>query len=222
MPIVALTANTVSMAREMFIREGFDGFIGKPIETTDLERTLKTVLSPDKILYVQDEEDEKPAVSVKKDKPKASASAAKEQTTSTADEGFASKPENKPENDQDKSASDYYKPLRVFGLNDSIGLRYCQGDHTLYDAILTDFAGGAPDMVAYLDEKLAASDMKGYEIKIHSLKSTSRMVGALELGDVAERLEKAASEGDIDTVKRDHNQAITLYTGLTEAIRKHS
>ncbi|MBQ7678395.1 MAG: response regulator [Butyrivibrio sp.] len=42
--IVALTANVVSGAKEMFIREGFDGFIAKPINTTDFERVMQRVL----------------------------------------------------------------------------------------------------------------------------------------------------------------------------------
>ncbi len=42
--VVALTANVVSGAREMFIREGFDGFIAKPINTADFERVMQRVL----------------------------------------------------------------------------------------------------------------------------------------------------------------------------------
>ena len=42
--IIALTANAVSGAREMFMREGFDGFVAKPIERKELERTLGAVL----------------------------------------------------------------------------------------------------------------------------------------------------------------------------------
>ncbi len=38
--IVALTANVVSGAKEMFIREGFNGFIAKPINTADFERVM--------------------------------------------------------------------------------------------------------------------------------------------------------------------------------------
>ncbi len=44
--IVALTANAVSGAREMFLTEGFDGFIAKPIEITEYERVMKRVLPP--------------------------------------------------------------------------------------------------------------------------------------------------------------------------------
>ena len=43
--VIALTANAVSGAREMFIREGFDGFIAKPISTADFERVVQRVLS---------------------------------------------------------------------------------------------------------------------------------------------------------------------------------
>ena len=43
--MVALTANAVSGAREMFINEGFDGFISKPIDTADFERVMKRVLN---------------------------------------------------------------------------------------------------------------------------------------------------------------------------------
>ena len=38
--MIALTANAVSGAREMFINEGFDGFIAKPINIADFERVM--------------------------------------------------------------------------------------------------------------------------------------------------------------------------------------
>ena len=42
--VVALTANAVSGAREMFISEGFDGFIAKPIDISEFERVMRRVL----------------------------------------------------------------------------------------------------------------------------------------------------------------------------------
>ena len=50
-PVIALTANAVSVAREMFIQEGFDGFIAKPIDIAEFERVLKRVLPEDLIHY---------------------------------------------------------------------------------------------------------------------------------------------------------------------------
>ena len=49
LPIVALTANAVSGAREMFKEAGFDDFIAKPIEPAVLDRVLKKWLPKDKI-----------------------------------------------------------------------------------------------------------------------------------------------------------------------------
>lgn len=45
--IVALTANAVSGAREMFLREGFDGFISKPIDIGEFERAMKKLFAGD-------------------------------------------------------------------------------------------------------------------------------------------------------------------------------
>lgn len=61
LPIIALTANAVSGAREMYISNGFDGFLTKPIELSALDRTLKHHLPAEKI--------EKPRFNEKDDKP---------------------------------------------------------------------------------------------------------------------------------------------------------
>ncbi len=49
--VVALTANALSGAREMFLMEGFDGFIAKPIDLVLLERVMKQVLPKEKVKY---------------------------------------------------------------------------------------------------------------------------------------------------------------------------
>ena len=51
LPVIALTANTISGAREMFRNEGFTEFIPKPIERAVLERVLRKVLSKHQVLY---------------------------------------------------------------------------------------------------------------------------------------------------------------------------
>lgn len=48
-PIVALTANAASGAREMFIQEGFQDFLAKPIDTLALERILNRWLPRERI-----------------------------------------------------------------------------------------------------------------------------------------------------------------------------
>ena len=45
-PIVALTANAMTGAREQFIRSGFDGFLAKPMEYKELDRILRKFVLP--------------------------------------------------------------------------------------------------------------------------------------------------------------------------------
>lgn len=41
MPVIALTANTTAEARQVFIKNGFNGFLAKPIETQKLNQVLR-------------------------------------------------------------------------------------------------------------------------------------------------------------------------------------
>jgi CheY-like chemotaxis protein len=49
LPIVALTVNTAAGAKEMFLANGFNGFISKPIVLREMDKMLKEWLSPEKI-----------------------------------------------------------------------------------------------------------------------------------------------------------------------------
>ncbi len=53
-PVIALTANTVFGAREMFLEEGFQDFLPKPIEVSALKRVLKTYIPDEKIIMEND------------------------------------------------------------------------------------------------------------------------------------------------------------------------
>lgn len=57
-PIVALTANAVSGAREMFLEAGFNEYISKPIEREMFEKVIRSVLPEDMIIYITDEKEQ--------------------------------------------------------------------------------------------------------------------------------------------------------------------
>ncbi len=48
-PVIALTANAVSGVREMYLSEGFDDYIAKPIDGTSLEEMLRKYIPEEKI-----------------------------------------------------------------------------------------------------------------------------------------------------------------------------
>ena len=51
LPVVALTANVINGAREMFMEAGFNDFISKPIEIDRLEKSLRTLLPKELLVY---------------------------------------------------------------------------------------------------------------------------------------------------------------------------
>jgi len=55
-PVIVLTANAIVGVREMYLAEGFDDYLSKPIEPRKLEKMLKKHLPAEKILAVQNRE----------------------------------------------------------------------------------------------------------------------------------------------------------------------
>ena len=67
LPIVALTANAVSGAKEMFLKNKFNGFISKPIDSHELSKVLEIWLPPEKV-QIRTEPDDKSSRANKEDK----------------------------------------------------------------------------------------------------------------------------------------------------------
>ena len=76
-PIIALTANAIAGAREMFMKEGFDDFIAKPVESSVLQRTLKRHLPEQKLITAEEAAQYVPET--KKEEPKSQALAETEE-----------------------------------------------------------------------------------------------------------------------------------------------
>lgn len=53
-PVIALTANAVSGAKEMYLSKGFDDFLSKPIIPSDLEDMLATLLPDEKYYWLEE------------------------------------------------------------------------------------------------------------------------------------------------------------------------
>ena len=163
MAIVALTANAVSSAKEMFLKEGFDGFVSKPIELNELERVLKQVL-PKALQEIVHENELGEVV-----------------------------PEEEEKEVRDTAEDVSYPTLRDCRVDVEEGLRFCQDDLEFYDMLLKQFAEEAPEKTEGLRKAFEDNDYKDYEIRVHGLKSTSRMIGASHLSDLAKDEEDAAS-----------------------------
>ena len=102
---------------------------------------------------------------------------------------------------------------RQIGLNVDSALVYSCGDEDFYLELLTDYAGQASDRCAELTSYLEAGNLKDYEILVHSVKSSSKTIGADDLSELAKLLESAAGDSNADYVRQHHD---ALVSGLEE------
>ena len=76
----------------------------------------------------------------------------------------------------------------------------------------------AKDKMRDLQQYFDIADWKNYGILIHSLKSTSRMIGSEELSEMAASLEEASNQKDADKIRRGHAETMEKYRMLVDAI----
>ncbi len=115
--------------------------------------------------------------------------------------------------------NDLLRALEECGVDTKKGLSYSQNDEEIYETVLNEYADEAMMRRNNILEYYNKKDWSNYSIYIHSLKSTSRMLGANELSELAAGLEKAADREDEAVIFRDHDRAIELYDKLVSVIK---
>ncbi len=201
LPVIALTANTVSGAREMFRSEGFTEFVPKPIERTVLERVLRKVLPKSSILYSQNHGSEKTCIEHEDPAPE----------ENSAPE--AAVPESQPLASVD-AASSPFDPLAEVGVNVQLGLDYCAGDEDFYREMLCMFRDQCQAKSDEIASLFDSGDWGEYAVKVHALKSTSLTIGAEQLSAQAKELELAGKRGDGDFIRERHPALLQAYKEL--------
>ena len=63
-------------------------------------------------------------------------------------------------------------------------------------------------------------DWKNYRIRVHSLKSSSRMVGAVKLSELSKKAEDASKESDKEKVDEVHEDILKMYDEVIELFAK--
>ena len=191
-PIVALTANAMSSAKQMFLAEGFDGFVSKPIETEELERVMRQVLPKSQVTFEEVRPEDNPPPDFEKMRSKPSTQI--ERTGSLQDQ------------------------LKKAGVDSAAGIKYCMGDLEFYKSLLVQFATEAEEKSPLLGRHYESSDWRNYEILVHGLKSTSKMIGAFALSDAAKALEMAAKENREEYIAEHHYEVMSAYSDLVKNI----
>ncbi|MCH5258770.1 MAG: response regulator [Lachnospiraceae bacterium] len=150
-PIVALSANAVRGARELFLEAGMNDFVPKPIEMRVMDRALRKWLPDDRIISNRND-----------------------------DEAI-----------NDEAVSDTVGALswKMEGIDVAVGMKYSGDDENLYREVLSDYMDTIEEKANIIEKAVEEEDLETYTIEVHSLKSISKSIGALELSDLAKDLE---------------------------------
>ena len=212
--IIALTANAISGVRDMYLTEGFDDYLSKPIEVGNLEAVLRKYISSDKI-YSDEETDR----SIKSD-----------MTCTGTDIDDAEEPEilefpaggGDDENfyDDDSFSSKELEQIKKLcsQMNMEKAMTYCMDSRSFWYEMLHSYIDD--DKTEVLIQAFNNQDIKTYGINAHSIKSSSKTIGAIRLSEIAAEMEAAANVSDVQYISIHHAAFIHEYNELIEEIRQ--
>lgn len=191
-PCIALTANAISGVKKMYLNEGFDDYLSKPVNPAKLEEMIRHYL-PEEYLKEDSEND---------------------QTSDT---------QNNTNNFSD--FSDFILRLNnIDSIDTDSALKNCGTPEILFNSI-SQYYLSIDEKAIQLQQLFEAEDWKNYEIKVHALKSTSRLIGALKLSKLAEYLEQCSGKNDSAEIKKNHKNLIDSfleYKSILEPVTKQT
>ncbi len=127
--------------------------------------------------------------------------------------------DNTPSGQSETSAVQIYEKLQKAGVDTNAGISNCT-DESLYMTILAEYLNSSAEKITGLNSALADEDLNSYGILVHSVKSTSATIGAMDVSHLALKLEKASGSNDIDLIRKEHDAFIDKYTALLDVIRE--
>lgn len=180
-PIIALTANAIGGAKEMFIAEGMNDFVAKPIEIKDIVGKLRRWLPKEKIVPIDGD----------------------------ARELFAQ------ENAASESGGNSILDIKELDTAAAVKLL---GTESLFHTVLKEYFCAIDKKYQVIKEHKAAERWRDYTVEVHSLKSTSRQIGADPLADMAMELEKAGNDGNIPLIMEKTDTMLEEYLKLKDVL----
>ncbi len=192
-PVIMLTANAVTGAKEEYIREGFSDYLSKPVREADLVDVLEKYLPEELQCHAQTEKQDRSAV------------------VPDAETDMSNTQEVLSNGDVVTGA-----PVNIQELDIATGLGYCMNDNGFYIEMLKEYVQSdkESDMKKFYEKK----DWYNYRIVVHGLKSSSLTIGAVTLSEGARALEAAAKEANADYIESHHEEVLERYVSLRKQL----
>lgn len=91
------------------------------------------------------------------------------------------------------------------------GLSYCMDDKAFYRDMLSTYIDESTKKKEELAAALQTEDIKAYTVTVHSIKSTSKTIGAASFSEMALALEMAGKEERLDDIRAGHDALMKEY-----------
>lgn len=205
-PVIALTANAVAGAREMYLEAGFSDYLTKPIDTEKLEKTLATFLPPEKLIYPKD--------------PRFAAHSSHRIPEQNVDaNGYLKEAGDGAQNPlvRESNRQTHALLLKCEGIDLKEAVKNCGNEGILYDAI-KEFLIALPTKSDQIEQYAKEKDFRNYTVLVHALKSSARLIGAKELSEQAAFLETCGNAQDEETIGQKTPELLALYRSYTEKL----
>ena len=99
------------------------------------------------------------------------------------------------------------------------GMEYSMNDKDMYKDMVQIFIEQREQNISDITGAFEKKDWDNYRIKVHGLKSNSRLVGGMDLGNLAEKCEHAARDKDEATILAEHQNLLALYDETIAALK---
>jgi CheY-like chemotaxis protein/nitrogen-specific signal transduction histidine kinase/HPt (histidine-containing phosphotransfer) domain-containing protein len=189
LPLIALTANAVSGARELFLESGMNDFISKPIDADQLNNVLAKFLPPEKL-----------TMTVK--------------TVVTPELKHAHKTDNEILwSDEDRGI--FRELSAIEGLDTQEGAAHVGNHATDYFKVLRQFINDAVENIEKVKADLQNEDWQDYLIRVHAYKGVMAIIGMKKLAEWAMHLETASRNiVEVNKNPKNTNAAATVEKDL--------
>ncbi len=107
----------------------------------------------------------------------------------------------------------------MISIDTAHGMEYSMDDKDMYKDMVGIFVEQRDQNVADIKAAFESKDWDNYRIKVHGLKSNSRLVGGMDLGNLAEKCEHAARDKDETLIVSETPNLFELYNQTVEALK---
>ncbi|WP_294428837.1 ATP-binding protein [uncultured Treponema sp.] len=126
--------------------------------------------------------------------------------------------EDESEENDDEAKSEILEKLRgIEGIDADAAIANCATSDILENAV-KNFYNTIDDKKSELEKFFANEDWENYCTKVHALKSSSRLIGALDLSQKAAWLEEKSEKKEADEIRAKHPELMELYASFKEKL----